>query len=64
MREAVDCVRNEEQQKLCTKNEAGHLVFNDIRDLLFLEEMKLIRHVFKEIGFLFELCDFENKALK
>ena len=48
MRETVDCVRNMEQQKHCEKDKTGQLVFNDIRDLLFIEEMKLIRHVFKE----------------
>ena len=64
MREAVDCVRNEEQQKHCTKDKTGQLVFNDIRDLLFVEEMKLIQHVFKEMGIIFKCRGFQNRASK
>ena len=49
MRENVDCVRNEEHKKnYCQKDSSGQWVFNDIRDLMFVEEMKVIKHVFDQ----------------
>ena len=49
MREKVDCIRNEqEKEKYCFKDGNGQWIFKDIRDLIFDEEIKLIRHVFSQ----------------
>ena len=48
-RKDVDCVFKPEHQKHCDKDANGQFIFHDIRELLFDEEMKLIRHVFKVI---------------
>ena len=49
MRERVDCIRDEEDRdKYCFKDDQGQWIFKDIRDLMFDEEIKLIRHVFSQ----------------
>lgn len=49
MREDVDCLRNKQQNEShCHQDNNGQWVFDDIRDLLFKEEMELIDQVFKQ----------------